>query len=76
MLPQVRYEGDSSLLVTSVPDKEANIVIPRKFDGLRDILSRGDLNGVADIVSQLARGSTIGERVAGLVCEIGLHDRG
>lgn len=66
----------SSLLVTSVADKEANIVVPRKLDGLRNVLSRGDLDGVVDIVAQPTGRGPVGEGIARLVCEVRLHHRG
>lgn len=62
--------------MTSIADKEANIVIPRKFDSVGNILSRGDLDGVADIVAQQTRQGPVRERVTRLVCKVGLHDRG
>lgn len=62
--------------MTSVADEEANIVVPRKFDGFRNVLSRGDFDGVADIVAQQTRRGPVRERVARLVCKVGLHDRG
>lgn len=59
--------------MTGVADKEANIVVPRKFDGFRNVLSRGDLDGVVDIVAQQTRRGPVREGIARLVCEVGLH---
>ena len=61
--------------MTSVSDKETDVVVLRKFDSLRNVLSRGDLDGVADIVAQLTGRGPVGKGIARLVCKVGLHHR-
>lgn len=61
--------------MASVADNEANIIFASKVHGSNNLITGGDINGVADVVTERARLGLGGERIACLVRKVCLHHR-
>lgn len=56
--------------MTSVLNHQADIVFVGKLDCLGNVGSMADSNGIANVVSKLARGRTVAEGIAASVGEV------
>lgn len=58
-----------------VTDDQTQVVGRREIQGSNDIIRARDIDGIADIVSQRARGGLVGEGITAVVCPKFLHHR-
>lgn len=61
--------------MTGVLDDKADVVVLRKLDRRNDVVARGNIHGIADVVPKLTRTRLVGEGIAAPIRKELLHDR-